>query len=245
VDRRAFVAGAVSVLAAPLNAEAQQASRVYRVGVLASGGVDETFLQALRALGYIEGQNLVIDVRFYQGNVDRLPALATELVRLRLPVDVIVAGSTLMTAKAREVTRTIPIVMAGAADPVAEGLIASHARPGGNVTGAILETADVTAKRLELLREALPSLRRVAAFYADQLRTFSMVDRWLRESQATARQLGLALEPIDLPYDLGRWESVFDGVARRGISAAVIIESPVYWNGRSASRSWRSSTGWR
>jgi putative tryptophan/tyrosine transport system substrate-binding protein len=177
--------------------------------------------------------------------VDRLPALATELVRLRLPVDVIVAGSTLMTAKAREVTRTIPIVMAGAADPVAEGLIASHARPGGNVTGAILETADVTAKRLELLREALPSLRRVAAFYADQLRTFSVVDRWLRESQATARQLGLALEPIDLPYDLGRWESVFDGVARRGISAAVIIESPVYWNGRSASRSWRSSTGWR
>jgi putative ABC transport system substrate-binding protein len=224
---RAVAIAFLASLAAPHAADTQQTSRV---GVLASGGVDETFLQALRALGYVEGQNLVIEARFYRGQINRLPGLAAELVRI--PVDVIVAGSTLMTAKAREATQTIPIVMAGAADPVAEGLIASHARPGGNVTGAILETADVTAKRLELLKEAVPGLRRVAAFHADQLRTFSVVDRWLRDSQAAARQLGLALEPVDLPYDLGRWESVFDGVARRGISAAVIIESPVYWNGR-------------
>ena len=227
---RVVAIAVLAILVALPVVHAQQTARVYRVGVLASGSVDETFLQALRALGYVEGQNLVIEARFYRGQIDRLPGLAVELVRI--PVDVIVAGSTLVTAKAREATQTIPIVMAGAADPVAEGLIASHARPGGNVTGAILETADVTAKRLELLKEAVPGLRRVAAFYADQLRTFSVVDRWLRDSHATARQLGLALEPVDLPYDPGRWESVFDGVARRGIGAAVIIESPVYWNGR-------------
>ena len=227
---RAVTISALAFLVALPAVHAQQTPRVYRVGVLASGGVDETFLESLRALGYIEGQNLVIEARLYRGQVERLPALAAGLARL--PVDVIVTGSTLMTAKAREATRTIPIVMAGAANPVAEGLIASHARPGGNVTGAILETADVTAKRLELLKEALPGVRRVAAFHAAALRTFSVIDHWLRDSQAVARQLGLALEPVDLPYDVGPWESVFEGVARRRIGAAVIVENPVYWNER-------------
>jgi len=199
--RVAVILLSLVLLVAPLAAGAQPTQRVYRVGVLASGSVDETFLQALRGLGYVHGQNLVIEARFYQGQVDRLPALAADLVRL--PVDVIVAGSTLMTAKAREATRTIPIVMAPAANPVAEGLIVSHARPGGNVTGVILETADVTAKRLELLKEALPGARRVAAFYPEAIRTFSVIDQWLRDSQAAARQLGLALETVDLPAGEG------------------------------------------
>ena len=229
MGRRAFVAGAASVLAAPL--ARAQAARVFRVGVLGAASVDETFRQALRSLGYVEGQNLVIEARFHQGQIDRLPALAAELVALR--VDVIVCGSTAMARAARAATRTIPIVMAGAANPVAEGLIGSLSRPGGNVTGAILETADVTAKRLELLKETLPRLRRAAAFYPEAFRTNSVIAQWLRDSDAASRGLGIALEPADLPMNLpGSWEKAFDGVARRGIGAGVIAETPVYWNER-------------
>ena len=105
-------------------------------------------------------------------------------------------------------------------------------RPGGNVTGTFLQTGDVTAKRLELLKEALPGLQRIAAFYPEATRAFSLVAQWLRDNEAGARQLGLAVELVDLDNDPGSCESVFEGVRRRGIGAAVIIESPTYWNGR-------------
>ena len=226
LTHRTVMIATLALLVAALGADAQQAARVYRIGWLSGYSVDEPFRQGLRSLGYVEGQNLVIEARFTQGKIDRYPALAAELVALR--VDVIVCPTTLATRAAREATRTIPIVMAGAANPLAEGLIASLARPGGNVTGAILQTADVTQKRLELLKDALPGLRRVAAFYAEETRTFSVIDQWLRDSQAAAQQLGLALEPVDLPSDPAPWESVFDGVTRRGIGAAVIVEAGAY-----------------
>lgn len=222
--------GSLGLLAAPRTAAAQQASRIYRIGWLGGFAIDEPLREGLRALGYIEGQNLVVEARFHQGKPERLPALAAELVALR--VDLIVCATTVATKAAREATRTIPIVMSGVANPVAEGLIASLARPGGNVTGTFLETGDVTAKRLELLKEALPGLHRVAAFYPDASRTLALVVQWLRDNQVGARQLGLALDLFDLDNDPGSWESVFAGVRRRGIGAAVIIESPTYWNGR-------------
>ena len=230
MNRRAVVAGTLAMLAAPRATRAQQTPRIYRVGWLGGFAIDEPLREGLRALGYVEGQNLVIEARFARGQFDRYPVLAAELVALH--VDVIICPSTVATAAARAATRTIPIVMDGAANPVAEGLIASLARPGGNVTGAILQTADVTAKRMELLKATLPRLRRVAAFYPAERRTLPLVAQWLQESDAAARQLGLVLEPVDLGPDPGSWESVFAGVQRRGIDAAVIIESPTYWNGR-------------
>jgi putative ABC transport system substrate-binding protein len=229
MNRRACLAGVIALLAPPWAAEAQPAARVYRIGYLGGFSVDEGLRQGLRSLGYVEGQNLVIEGRFHQGKIDRYPALVADLVGL--PVDVIVCATTVGTTAARDGTRTIPIVMAGAANPVAAGLIASLARPGGNVTGVILETADVTAKRIELLRETLPGLRRLAAFYGGD-RAAPVADHWLRESDAAARQLGLSLEPVDLGFDPAGWEPVFDGVTRRGISAAVILEGPAYLNGR-------------
>ena len=221
---------ALILVGAPIAAGAQPTPGVHRIGWLSGYALDEPFRQGLRALGYVEGQNLVIEARFHKGQPDRLPALAAELVALR--VAVIVCPSTDACAAARKVTRTLPIVISGAANPLAEGLIASLARPGGNVTGATLDTAEVTAKRLELLKEALPGVRRVAAFYPEVARTFSVAVHWVRDSEAAARQLGLALELVDLGRDPGLWEPVFEGVTRRGISAAVIVEAPSYWNGR-------------
>ena len=140
--------------------------------------------QGLRALGYVEGQNLVIEGRFHQGKIDRYPALVADLVGL--PVDVIVCATTVGTTAARDGTRTIPIVMAGAANPMSAGLIASLARPGGNVTGVILQTADVTEKRIDLLHETLPNLRRVAAFYGGE-RTAPVVEHWVRDNERIRR----------------------------------------------------------
>jgi putative ABC transport system substrate-binding protein len=225
----AFLIALLLIPVAPFVARAQPAGKVYRIGYLGGFSVDQVLRSELRSLGYVEGQNLVIEGRFHQGKVDRYPALVADLVGLR--VDAIICATTVGTTAARDGTRTIPIVMAGAANPMSAGLIASLARPGGNVTGVILQTPDVTAKRVELLREALPGLRRLAAFYAGE-RTAPVVDHWLRDNDAAARRLGLSLEPVDLGFDPAGWEPVFDGVTRRGISAAVILEGPAYLNGR-------------
>jgi putative ABC transport system substrate-binding protein len=143
-------------------------------------------------------------------------------------VDVILAGNTAMAVAARNATRTIPIVMAGAANPVAGGLIASYARPGGNVTGVTLETAQLTAKRIELLKEALPSVRRVAALYPGGQVRGPILTQWIRDSEAAARQLGLSLELVELGLEPGQWEQILQAVSRRGIAAATIIETPTY-----------------
>src|SRR5262245_61141116 len=149
--RRVLVLSLGLLLAAPLAVEAQQAGRVYRIGYLGGFSVDDALRQELQSLGYVEGKNLVIEGRFHQGNIDRYPALVADLVNL--PVEVIVCATTVGAAAARDGTKTIPIVMAGAANPISAGLIASLARPGGNVTGVILQTADITAKRVDLLKE--------------------------------------------------------------------------------------------
>jgi putative tryptophan/tyrosine transport system substrate-binding protein len=160
---------ALSFLAAPLAIEAQPARRVYRIAFLGSGsstdGYSEAFREAfregLRELGWVEGQNLVIDYHFANGKLDRLPALAAELVRLK--VDVIVAAPTPAVVAARNATHTIPIVMINVGDPVGLGLAASLARPGGNVTGSSFAVGvEVFGKELELLRETVPKARHVA-----------------------------------------------------------------------------------
>jgi len=161
--------GLVLALAlAPLVAEAQPAEKLARIGYLSLGSAADTpkaLLQGLRELGYVEGQNLVIEYRYAEGKAERLPDLAAELVSLK--VDIIVAGGTPPPLAAKRATTTIPIVMTSAGDPVGSGLVASLAKPGGNVTGLSTFTRDLAAKRLQLLKEVVPVISRVAVLEGD------------------------------------------------------------------------------
>jgi putative ABC transport system substrate-binding protein len=148
-----------------LAADAQQAGKGPRIGVLSAGSLAadihlEAFRQGLRDLGYVEGQNLTVTYRFAEGQAERLAALAAELIQL--PVDVLVTRSAPATHAARHATSTIPIVFAPVNDPVGQGIVASLARPGGNVTGLSTLSSELSEKRLELFKEAIPGLRRVA-----------------------------------------------------------------------------------
>src|SRR6266567_5845268 len=169
IDRRTFLAGTGAVLlAAPLAAEAQQAAKSARIGTLAanlaaSPHLTEAFLQGLRDLGYAEGRNVVIEYRDAEGKYERLPALATELVALK--VDVIVVTSTPAALAVKQATRTIPIVFTWAADPGGSGLVTSLARPGGNITGLSFFSPELVGKRLELLKQAVPGVSRVAVLW--------------------------------------------------------------------------------
>jgi ABC-type uncharacterized transport system substrate-binding protein len=187
----------VSALAAPLAAEAQSGPRVARIGVLALSTAPSTpnaeaFRQGLRELGYVEGQNIAIEYRYAAGRADRLPALAGELVRLK--VDVIVIQSTVAALAAKHATQTIPIVMANAGDPVKAGVIGSLASPGGNVTGMTMIQAELSGKRLQLLKEAVPNIVVVAVIWNP---TDPPAADFLRETEAAARSLGLKLHAIE------------------------------------------------
>ena len=201
MDRRGFLAGSVTLLATPLTGEAKQTRRVWRVGMLygASPASDmvgpnpnsrsaRALLQGLRELGYVYGQNLVTEPRSAEGVPERLPALATELVRV--PVDVIVVSSPPTARAAQQATRTIPIVLAGMPDPIGLGLVGSLARPSGNVTGLSSAAGpEIVGKRLELLKEIAPRMSRVA-YIASR-------DSWESptglHTQAAARALGVTL----------------------------------------------------
>ena len=165
MERRAFVVGALGLLAAPLAAEAQQAARMPRVGALAAvdGPGLAGFRQGLRELGWEEGRNLVVEFRFAGRRDERYRELAGELVRLN--VDVLAAQNSQSARAGKEATRTIPIVMFSVSYPVEAGLVASLARPGGNVTGNSNQLSDFAGKHLELLREIAPRTRRVALLW--------------------------------------------------------------------------------
>src|SRR2546428_577675 len=189
----------LSLLAAPLAAEAQPAGKIPRIGVLASGSPPaepgkglHRFLQALRDLGYVEGQSIVLEIRWAENQPKRYPDLATALVQR--PVDIIVAGDTAAALAAKHATSTIPIV-AISFDPVRDGLVASLARPGGNITGLSIMVPDLAGKRLELLREAVPGLSRVA------LLLDTGPPNWhaqLPDYEAVARGLGVHLLPLEV-----------------------------------------------
>jgi ABC-type uncharacterized transport system substrate-binding protein len=184
-----------SLLFAPCSAvEAQQSKKIYRIGYLSLGlGIqpgEEAFRQALRELGYVDGQNIDIDWRFAKGKADLLPELAAELVRLK--VDIIIASATLAIQAAKQATKTIPIVFPTAGDPVAYGLIDSLARPGGNITGVSNLSLDLSGKRLELLKEALPRISRVAVLYDPH---FPLS---LKETQTTAQFLGVKVQALEV-----------------------------------------------
>jgi ABC-type uncharacterized transport system substrate-binding protein len=216
---------ALGVLAAPLAADAQQPGRVYRIGILspspANAGRVEAIRQGLLALGHVEGRNIAIERRDATREAD-LPGLAAELVRLG--VDVIVTAGSASIGPAMRATTTIPIVMvADNADPVVSGYVTSYARPGGNVTGLTGLSPDVTAKRMELLKEVVPGMSRVAV-----LRNPASLDRetlW-SETTAAARSLGLQLQALDATSP-GQLESLFEAAVRGRAHGLIVIRDPL------------------
>jgi putative ABC transport system substrate-binding protein len=180
-------------------ADAQQPPKVAKIGWLTSGspiGTDvrsELLRQELTKLGYIEGKNLVIEFRSTEGKVDRLPGLADELVRLK--VDVIYANSATIAAFAKKATQMVPVVFLSAAEPVSAGLVNSLARPGGNLTGFATIAAMLAGKRLELLKEAVPKLSRVAILW--EPKNQGSEESW-KESQVAARALGLQIHSMEV-----------------------------------------------
>jgi putative ABC transport system substrate-binding protein len=181
-------------------AEAQRPAKVPRVGWLSDGiragaksHLHEAFLHGLRDLGYVEGKNLIMERRDAEGQLDRLPELAAQLVELK--VDVIVTWSVPGTRAAQRATSTLPIVMAEAGDPVRTGLVTSLARPGGNVTGLSVMDPNLTGKQVQLLKEAAPTIARVAVLYNP---TFPATVLGLQEAQAAAPALGLAILPMEV-----------------------------------------------
>jgi putative tryptophan/tyrosine transport system substrate-binding protein len=186
MHRRAFL-GTLSLLAAPLAVEAQQAGRVYRVGILASVIAPTPLAQPLRALGWVEGQNLVFERRYDEGKRERLPVLAAELAERN--VSLIFALGTPAAQAAKAATATIPIVIIFVADPVRSGLVTSLARPGGNITGMAFFGPDVVKKQLETLKEAVPQTASVGILF-DPLNT-AQIEQLAQEIPAAAAVLSL------------------------------------------------------
>ena len=199
--RKLIVALGAGALTAPLSSFAQQAAKVARIGYLspnlaASPHLRDAFLQGLRDLGYVEGRNVVIEYRDAEGKRERLDALAAELVALK--VDVILAeGGTLGPRVAMQATRTIPIVFAGAGDPVGSGLVTSLARPGGNVTGLSSLGSELVGKRLELLKQAVPGVDRVAVLREPVALGERAAKEMLTGADVAARALGVQPQFIE------------------------------------------------
>jgi putative ABC transport system substrate-binding protein len=212
----------LSLLAAPLTAEAQEATHVYRIGLLNSAPTSrvEAFRQSLRELGYVEGQNLVIESRYAEGSVERFPDLAAELVRLK--VDVIVAGGPAVRA-AQHATRTIPIVMAGANDPVGEGFVASLAHPGGNITGLSLLGAELPGKRLEILKEMVPQNARIAVLANPAHPRYGSV---MHNLMVAAQALGLHLHVVEIRR-ADELDTAFAAMTQARADALVVVDDGV------------------
>jgi putative tryptophan/tyrosine transport system substrate-binding protein len=210
----------------PGAAVAQQPEKVPRIGFLAAVSYAanlvrfEAFREGLRELGYVEGQNISIEWRYAEGKPDRLPALAAELVHLK--VDVIVTGGSTATRPAKEATSTIPIVMAQDTDPVGNGFVSSLARPGGNITGLATLAPELSGKQLELMKEIVPKLSRVAVLGTS---TRSGNARSLKEAELAARALGVKLHYLDIlsPKDI---EPAFRAAAKGRADAVLVLTSP-------------------
>jgi ABC-type uncharacterized transport system substrate-binding protein len=238
MDRRAFFSAVTGgLLAAPLTIEAQQAGKVWRIGWLLTGSLEspetrllrDAFREGLRERGYIEGQNIVIEYRPADGRIERFPRLAGELVRLKL--DLIVAANTPAARAAQQATTTIPIVVPVMGDPVGDGLVASLAQPGGNITGLTFLGPELVPKRVGLLKEALPRVSRVAALWHPGGYSEGTTRDMVKQTEATAQTLGvqLQLEAVRGPDELDR---AFSTMTREHAEALIVFPSPMLFNER-------------
>jgi putative ABC transport system substrate-binding protein len=215
------------LFALSLSAEAQQPTKIPRIGYLGAVSLStnsartDAFRQGLRELGYVEGKNIVIEWRSAEGKLDRLPALAAELVRLK--VDIIVTAGATATRPAKEATTTIPIVMTNEVDPVGSGFVASLARPGGNITGLSTLAPELSGKRLELLKETIPKLSRVAVLGTSTQPGYA---QQLREIELAAGALKVKLQYLDVldPKDIA---TAFRAATKGRAEAVLVLQSAV------------------
>jgi putative ABC transport system substrate-binding protein len=234
LDRRTFVCTLTgSLLAAPLAAEAQQAGRVYRIGVLMNKASDpaesrqwQGLWLGLRERGWIEGENILIELREAEGNSSRVPELAADLVRRKM--DLIVTRGSLFTGAAKAATSSIPIVFAAHADPVGSGHVASLARPGGNITGLAILQTEVGSKGLELLRSVVPAVTRIAVLWHPG--TPSAVPG-LKALEEPARMLRLELQPVGA-RSAAELEGAFAAMARARAQAVLVLATPIFFGER-------------
>lgn len=226
--RKFLIALGSGALAGPLACVAQQLQKVHRIGILsaiAASGRDVAFMNALREFGYVEGKNSVIERRYPEGNVDRLSAFAVDLVQQK--VDVIFAPQTVAAAAAKRVTQVIPIVFAVAPDPVGSGLVTSLPRPGGNVTGTSSIATELSAKRLQILKEAFPKISRVAVFTSSE----PIVAAHFAEVQRAAKVLGMEVLAVQLRRR-GDSDQVFALIRKWGGDSVYVIQSSTNFNNR-------------
>jgi putative ABC transport system substrate-binding protein len=213
---------ALLVMTATLGTDAQHTGRVYRLGILSPArfGSLDVIIVSLHELGYVEGQNLVVERRFADGRLDRLSGLARELVQLRL--DVIVASSAGAIEAARAATKTVPIIMGFTTDPVGQGFVASLARPGGNITGVAYSPGpEITGKRLELIREAVPQATRIAVLSTSETASQSQV----QEARTAASRLGIELVVVEARDD--DYDRAFAAMTSKQPGGLFVLGSPI------------------
>jgi putative tryptophan/tyrosine transport system substrate-binding protein len=224
MNRRAFVTGLGAVLAAPRAAEAQQAGKVYRIGFPTSSlpAVGE-FKKGMAELGHQDGQTFVIEVRNIEGDFERLPAAVASLVKL--PVDLFVVGGSEYVQAIKDATRTNPIVFSGVGDPLEQGFVASYAKPGGNITGVSTMLPELMGKSLELLRQAHPGIKRIAALWNPQQPAHPSI---LKALESAGRSLQLQVNPVAVrtKEDL---DGAFSTIRRERMDGLVVIGSALHF----------------
>lgn len=234
IDRRRFIGMVATGIAATVGpANGQSPGKVWRIGYLSYGdspgwGNRDLYpmWQRLRELGYVEGVNLVVDYRYAEGKVERLPELAAELIRLK--PDLIVSRASPANLAAKNATSTIPIVMATGMDPVREGVVASIARPGGNVTGMMFASdANIIAKRIQLLKEAIPRMSRLATVVPHRPNRDPGVDIWGRDTERAANSLGVQVQALWVE-DPATWADAFAAMVKGRADAVYLIEAPTF-----------------
>ena len=233
MNRRAFITligGAAVTL--PASVHAERAAKVVRIGFLVTGRLDlpeqqvtiDAFREGLRAHGYVEGQNIAIEYRAADGDIERFRELAEELVRLKL--DLIVASNTPAGLAAKRATTTLPIVVPVMGDPVGDGLVASLARPGGNVTGMTFLGPELATKRLELLKRALPAISRVAALWHPGAYGESTMHEMMGQIAAAAGSLGLTLQLTEV-RGAAEFDRAFLAMTEQRADAVIVMPSPM------------------
>jgi putative ABC transport system substrate-binding protein len=227
MDRRAFIATAAGLLTAPLATEAQQAPRVYRIGFVGSASAAPqfgAFRQGLEALGYIEGNNVIVEARFAEGRSERLSEFVADM--LRRNVDVLVVGSTPAALAAKRTTTSVPIVFASLFDPVGAGIVASLARPGGNITGTAIGVggSGLGGKWVELLKEAVPNISHIAVLWNP---TNPASAASVREIKAAAQAMKVTLDVLDAG-NTTNLDRAFTAIGARGAHAIIVTNDPFF-----------------
>jgi putative ABC transport system substrate-binding protein len=228
MTRRAFLSGIIaSVLARPRATAAQPTGKVSRIAVLepgpptANGHLVAAFRQALRELGWEEGRNVVVETRFAEGNLERLPALARELAQLR--ADIFVVSGTPAIRAAHEAAPATPIIMSSVGDPVAEGFVASLRKPGGAITGVSVQSPELTAKRVQLLHEAVPRVSRLAIIWDPRI---VHEVHGFKEAETAGRSFGMTLLSFEVTHP-DALEAAFNGMARDGANGVFVFPNSI------------------